>query len=227
DHDCDNPAFRCDNGRCIDNSLKCNGFNSCGDMSDCRTTVSRAAVAGIVIGSLVGLFVLVAIACYFTCHCRHKHSDDKKKEGESQLVFVQGKTGPNTAVHRPGFAGHAVSELSCPGAAPCGSVENSKSLTAAKQPAYLPPWVEARKKSITGAIGTKKVSIKEERVTTGFDNPSYCGQGQSNSTFDEDECDQNDFNDIDVNVSKQCQGTNEQTGQWTMIGVQQLLMTDH
>ena len=35
---CDSWEYNCDNGRCIDNSLTCNGYNSCGDYSDCDST---------------------------------------------------------------------------------------------------------------------------------------------------------------------------------------------
>ena len=34
--------YGCDNGRCIDDSLTCNGYNPCGDHSDCYNTVTIA-----------------------------------------------------------------------------------------------------------------------------------------------------------------------------------------
>lgn len=34
--ECRSDEYSCTNGRCIDQSLKCNGFNPCGDDSDCK-----------------------------------------------------------------------------------------------------------------------------------------------------------------------------------------------
>jgi len=43
-------------------------YNSCGDNSGCRKDLSSVAIAGIVVGSIVGFFVLVGIAVYIACN---------------------------------------------------------------------------------------------------------------------------------------------------------------
>ncbi|KAL4234106.1 Suppressor of tumorigenicity 14 protein [Mactra antiquata] len=58
---CYSYEYSCSNGHCIDDSVNCNGFNPCGDNSDCR--LSTGAVIGIVLGSLFGACVLVALTC--------------------------------------------------------------------------------------------------------------------------------------------------------------------
>lgn len=53
---CFSYEYECSNGRCIDDSVNCNGFNPCGDGSDCR--LGTWAIVGIIIGSL-----------FFICVC--------------------------------------------------------------------------------------------------------------------------------------------------------------
>ncbi|XP_021365828.1 MAM and LDL-receptor class A domain-containing protein 1-like [Mizuhopecten yessoensis] len=56
-------GMECDNGRCIDSSLHCNGYNNCGDNSDeflCSSTV--VVGAGIIVAIVLGgLFVVVCL----------------------------------------------------------------------------------------------------------------------------------------------------------------------
>lgn len=56
---CYSYEYECENGRCIDDSIKCNGFNPCGDGSDCR--LSAGVIVGIVLGSLFCVCVFSAI----------------------------------------------------------------------------------------------------------------------------------------------------------------------
>ena len=53
--ECRSDEFSCANGRCIDQSLKCNGYNPCGDGSDC-TDLHRGYIMTIVFG-LLSLFL--------------------------------------------------------------------------------------------------------------------------------------------------------------------------
>ena len=66
---CDSDEFWCHNGRCIDTSLRCNGYNPCGDKADCRMSVG--AIAGIIVGAILGgvVFVFVIVAAI---RCRLK-----------------------------------------------------------------------------------------------------------------------------------------------------------
>ena len=49
--ECRSDEFSCANGRCIDQSLKCNGYNPCGDGSDCPS-LHRGYIMAIVFGIL-------------------------------------------------------------------------------------------------------------------------------------------------------------------------------
>ncbi|XP_069111928.1 neuropilin and tolloid-like protein 1 isoform X2 [Argopecten irradians] len=56
-------GFECNNGRCIDSSLSCNGYNNCGDNSD-ETLCSNAVVlgAGIIVAIVLGgCFVVICL----------------------------------------------------------------------------------------------------------------------------------------------------------------------
>ncbi|KAK3598882.1 hypothetical protein CHS0354_036185 [Potamilus streckersoni] len=67
---CDSFEYKCDNGWCINNDLNCNGYNPCGDNSDCQMKLSTGAVIGIVIGCivLVGLTISMVICIYCCMH---------------------------------------------------------------------------------------------------------------------------------------------------------------
>ncbi|XP_060553006.1 uncharacterized protein LOC132714219 isoform X2 [Ruditapes philippinarum] len=59
---CPSYGHECDNSRCIDKQLVCNGYDSCGDGSGCVTRTR--SVTGIVIGITVGV---VLVICLFVC----------------------------------------------------------------------------------------------------------------------------------------------------------------
>ncbi|KAL3860799.1 hypothetical protein ACJMK2_010866 [Sinanodonta woodiana] len=65
---CDSYEYECDSGWCINDELKCNGFNPCGDHSDCHLKLSSGAVVGIIVGCIffVGIAVSVTI-CIYCC----------------------------------------------------------------------------------------------------------------------------------------------------------------
>lgn len=62
--------YNCGNGRCIDDSLSCNGYKSCGDGNSCHW-LSSGAVAGIVIGALAGMALVVTLIVVLCC-CRRR-----------------------------------------------------------------------------------------------------------------------------------------------------------
>ncbi|XP_059141935.1 uncharacterized protein LOC131929650 [Physella acuta] len=55
--------FCCDNGRCVDESMTCDGYDDCGDDSDeddgCM--FSTGVIAGIAVGSCVAMMLMVAV----------------------------------------------------------------------------------------------------------------------------------------------------------------------
>lgn len=59
---CGSEEFNCNNGRCIDNSLKCNDYNSCGDNSDCKFTFTIGGITGAAVGGTVFILIIVIIA---------------------------------------------------------------------------------------------------------------------------------------------------------------------
>ncbi|XP_071087822.1 uncharacterized protein [Haliotis cracherodii] len=65
-HTCSSSRYLCNNNRCINKFLTCNGFDDCGDDSDeidgCSDIISGAAIAGIVVGVLVFITVCVSLA---------------------------------------------------------------------------------------------------------------------------------------------------------------------
>ena len=66
--------YECDNKRCIHKTITCNDYNSCGDYSDCQTTLEAGAIAGIVVGSVFGLILIVSALVSFFCCLRPKKS---------------------------------------------------------------------------------------------------------------------------------------------------------
>ncbi|WAR03059.1 hypothetical protein MAR_009617, partial [Mya arenaria] len=64
---CDSSEYECSNGRCIDNSITCNGYNPCGDYSDC--SLSAGSITGIVAGCLSFAFVVFIVTAIF---CRRR-----------------------------------------------------------------------------------------------------------------------------------------------------------
>lgn len=57
---CYSNEYSCSNGRCIDDDANCNGFDPCGDKSDCK--LSSATITGIVIGVILAVIILGAAA---------------------------------------------------------------------------------------------------------------------------------------------------------------------
>lgn len=67
---CNSDEHECDNGRCIDSSLTCNGKNSCGDYSDCEFILTVGGIAGVVIGCAV--FITIIIIVIVVCRRRRR-----------------------------------------------------------------------------------------------------------------------------------------------------------
>ncbi|KAH3884283.1 hypothetical protein DPMN_008262 [Dreissena polymorpha] len=66
---CYSDEYRCHNGRCISDHSTCNGYNPCGDNSDC--SLAAGAIAGIVIGTLIGFSLCIAFVV--VCRRRRRH----------------------------------------------------------------------------------------------------------------------------------------------------------
>ncbi|KAK3581735.1 hypothetical protein CHS0354_000119 [Potamilus streckersoni] len=64
--DCHADEYKCHNSRCIGESNTCNGYNPCGDYSDCH--LKGGAIAVIVIATVTGLIAAIVTVIY----CRRK-----------------------------------------------------------------------------------------------------------------------------------------------------------
>ena len=75
--ECPSFAYECDNSRCIDKDISCNGFNSCGDNSSCSpsSSLSTESLVGIAIGCTVTVLFLVAMTVFCTYNRRHNRSN--------------------------------------------------------------------------------------------------------------------------------------------------------
>ncbi|KAK3085842.1 hypothetical protein FSP39_009483 [Pinctada imbricata] len=72
---CSSGEWQCSNLRCIDDYLRCNGYNNCGDNSDetddfCQVleTLAGGAIAAIVIGALLFAVGFPLLMFYVLCH---------------------------------------------------------------------------------------------------------------------------------------------------------------
>ncbi|XP_076448904.1 uncharacterized protein LOC143285476 [Babylonia areolata] len=89
---CDQEEFRCYNGRCIDERLKCDDDDNCGDGSDnCVLSVSTVALVVIVV-TIVGAVLGGAVALY--CHrdrlCGGKSAEETN--GVNQPAMTESTT---------------------------------------------------------------------------------------------------------------------------------------
>ncbi|KAK3576107.1 hypothetical protein CHS0354_032232 [Potamilus streckersoni] len=76
---CDSWEIRCDNGRCIQDEMNCNGYNPCGDHSDCKLPVG--SIVGIVIGSLAGLAIVMTVIVVSICCYRRRKFRNMPSQG--------------------------------------------------------------------------------------------------------------------------------------------------
>ncbi|KAK3579797.1 hypothetical protein CHS0354_022106 [Potamilus streckersoni] len=82
---CDSWEIRCDNGRCIQDEMNYNGYNPCGDHSDCKLPVG--SIVGIVIGSLAGLAIVMTVIVVSIC-CYRRHKDNECISFSSKKEFL-------------------------------------------------------------------------------------------------------------------------------------------
>ncbi|XP_060586295.1 uncharacterized protein LOC132742032 [Ruditapes philippinarum] len=95
---CPDHSFKCDNSRCIDREIRCDGYDSCGDGSGCRFDLSSAAIAAIIICSLVGLFVLISTAICVVCCVKKSRKSQERAQNQAQpgLVYTVTADGNGT-----------------------------------------------------------------------------------------------------------------------------------
>ena len=84
---CRSEGFKCENGRCIDNNLRCFGENPCGDKSECHSGLSKAAIAGICVDafSFAAVVTAVVISCDYRRH-KSKRLNQSLITPQSNLV---------------------------------------------------------------------------------------------------------------------------------------------
>ncbi|KAL3858919.1 hypothetical protein ACJMK2_009168 [Sinanodonta woodiana] len=81
---CETYEYQCDNGRCIDDAINCNGYNPCGDSSDCH--LSSHEVAGIFVPCALVLVLLIMVLGLLIQRHRVKR---RKKKNLSQLTVLR------------------------------------------------------------------------------------------------------------------------------------------
>lgn len=88
---CNASEYSCGNGRCICDGLVCNGYNPCGDESDCIGVLAAAVIIGIVFGSLI---CCIGLTCLTIVCCARRRR--RSKRGIYQPVIVTQTTGYGT-----------------------------------------------------------------------------------------------------------------------------------
>ncbi|KAL3857569.1 hypothetical protein ACJMK2_012259 [Sinanodonta woodiana] len=97
--DCDADEYKCHNSRCIDESNFCNGYNPCGDYSDCA--LGGGAIAGIVIATVA---VVTAIIVTVIC-CVRKRRLAIKRQNVQVPVPTSYPTGQNVIQTHAAYSG--------------------------------------------------------------------------------------------------------------------------
>ncbi|KAK3581171.1 hypothetical protein CHS0354_024704 [Potamilus streckersoni] len=80
--ECETYEYQCDNGRCIDDAINCNGYNPCGDSSDCQ--LSSHEVAGIFVPCALVLVLLIMVLGLLIQRVKRR-----KKENQSHLTVLR------------------------------------------------------------------------------------------------------------------------------------------
>ena len=82
---------KCSNGRCIHGDLNCNGYNPCGDFSDCDGDRSEGSYLGIIIGSCSAVFTFTVVIVFIVVFikCKRRRSPGQQGHVVSGWHFIQ------------------------------------------------------------------------------------------------------------------------------------------
>ncbi|XP_060562529.1 uncharacterized protein LOC132722112 [Ruditapes philippinarum] len=95
---CHEDEFSCSNGRCVSSDLVCNGYNPCGDYSDCASELAAGVIAGIVVGSFV---FVICVMCLILCRVRVVRRRRRQYDGLHQPVNVVATTAYGSDYNQP------------------------------------------------------------------------------------------------------------------------------